>query len=104
MGPAAVLVADADSHYIDASPAAVALLGYSVEELRQRTVADVVAWSREWTADEWARYRADGEWTGAVELRRKDGTVIRVRSYAKTVKTRSGSVYLAVLTPDLDKT
>ncbi len=94
----AVLLADADSHYVGANDAAVALLGYSVDELRERSVADVVAWQREWTKAEWARFRADGEWTGPVELRRKDGARIRVRAHSKIIRSRHGAVYVSVLT------
>jgi PAS domain S-box-containing protein len=96
--PVAVLITDADSHYVDASQAAVALLGYSVDELRKRSVADVVAWQREWTADEWSRYKVEGEWKGPVDLRRNDGTVIRVHAHAKTVESSGGTVYISVLT------
>jgi PAS domain S-box-containing protein len=98
IAPAAVLVADAESHYVDANRAAVLLLGYTVEALRQKTVADVVAYQPEWTAKEWARYQAEGEWVGVVTLRRKDGTTVRVQAQAKAVRVSSGPVYLSVLT------
>src|SRR5215207_4071656 len=39
--PDAILVADAESRYLDANPAATALLGYTHAELLQLRVADV---------------------------------------------------------------
>jgi PAS domain S-box-containing protein len=68
-----VLVADATGRFVNASAAALSALGLSMEELLDRTVADVVAHSREWTAAEWRRYLASGRWDGPVRLRRRDG-------------------------------
>ncbi|MBV9121570.1 MAG: response regulator [Chloroflexi bacterium] len=97
--PHAVLVADADSRYLDANRAAVQLLGFTVEELRELSVADIVSYERQWTAEEWSRYRVEGEWSGKVELRRKDGTRVSVQALAKTVDMPVGSVHISVLNP-----
>jgi PAS domain S-box-containing protein len=48
----AIFVADADGRYLDANPAATALLGYDREELLTLSVADLVADESQWTARE----------------------------------------------------
>ena len=52
----AILVTDTDGRYLDANPAATALLGYSHEELLTMGVTNLVADSSEWTTREYTRY------------------------------------------------
>ncbi|MBW3632176.1 MAG: PAS domain S-box protein [Chloroflexi bacterium] len=93
----AILIADADGCYLDANPAATALLGYEREELLQMRVADLVAGEPEWIATEYARYQEEGSWRGELELRRKDGSTVPVELGATVVALPTGSTYLAVL-------
>ncbi len=93
----ALLVADADARYRDANPAAIALLGYGLEELRDLRVADVVAYATEWTAAEYARFRDEGAWRGELELRRKDGSIIPVEALATVVALPTGPMYLSAV-------
>ncbi|MFN8594439.1 MAG: PAS domain S-box protein [Thermomicrobiales bacterium] len=84
----AMLVADENGHYLDANPAAEALLGYTRDELYILSVPDIVSRDRGWTEAEYARFMAQGFWRGQLEVRRKDGTLIPVEA-AATVLTRS---------------
>lgn len=95
----AVLVADANSHYVDANEAAVRLLGYSIEELMSMSVADVVAQEPASTLAEYNRYVKAGRWDGEVELRRKDGEVLFLYARARVINLPAGVAYVSVLTP-----
>ena len=92
-----ILVADAARRYVDANPAATELLGYDREELLGLRVEDVVTDAPEWTADEYARYQAEGSWRGELELRRKDGTSVPVEALATIVDLPGGPVYLSAV-------
>ena len=81
-----VLVADATSRLVDASSAALRALGMSVEELRGRSVGDIVAQSAEWTQAEWQRYREAGRWEGAVTLRHVDGSALDANATAEILE------------------
>ena len=60
-------MADAESRYVDANPAAEKLLGYSRAELLSLRVADVVANQPDWTTAEWQRFQHDDIWAGEVD-------------------------------------
>jgi len=91
-----ILVADADGRFLDANPAAVALLGYGHDELLRLSVPDVVAAAREQTEAEYATFREHGQWRGELELRRKDGTLVPVEVQATAVDLLTGVVNIAV--------
>lgn len=93
----AVLVADENMRYLDANRAAVELLGWSVEDLREHTVADVVAAEREWTEDEYERFVRDGRWQGEVLLRSKMGTVTADANASTVVGPRGKKVFISVI-------
>ena len=93
----AVLVADEDMRYLDANPAAVELLGCSVDDLRERTVADVVVAQREWTEDEYERFVRDGRWQGEVLLRSRMGTVTADADASTVVGPRGEKVFISVI-------
>ena len=93
----AILVADAERHYVDANAAAVDLLGYPRDELLTLRVDDVVEGGPDWTATEYARFRAEGRWQGELELRRKDGTTVPVEARATVVELPDGPVNLSVV-------
>ena len=72
--PDAILVADADGRYLDANPAGLRLLGYSLEELRSKRIQDIVLPEEADRAERLHKERLTGppgrgEWV----LQRKDG-------------------------------
>ena len=79
----AILLADDEAHYVDANPAACALMGYSREELLQMTVWDVTPLPNlERGQDLWRAFIAAGKQSGEYSLRRKDGTTVDVECRA----------------------
>ncbi len=71
----AILLADDEARYVDANPAACALLGYSREELLRMTVWDVTpAPSREKGQELWRQFIAAGSQAGEYTVHRKDET------------------------------
>ena len=92
-----VLVADADAHLVDASPAILRLLKYSLRDLRQHSVADIVAQGRRWTAREWARYLADRTWDGPVTLLAADGTKLPAHAEARIVEAARSTWHISRL-------
>lgn len=71
----AILLADDAARYVDANPAACALLGYSREELLRMSVWDITpAPNRESGLDLWRRFIAAGTLSGEYTLRCKDGS------------------------------
>jgi len=93
----AVLVADAEGRYLDANAAAIALLGYTRDELQQMRVADVVAADPRWTEAEYERLKAEGQWAGELELQRRDGSTVPVEARATVVTLPTGTLYLSAL-------
>ena len=82
-----IFVADLDGHYLDVNPAACAMLGYSREELAQKTVFDVILpEDRQRIARSKEQLLALGhtevsEWT----LRRRDGSLVPVEASMKVL-------------------
>lgn len=93
----ALLVADEAGRYLEANPAATALLGYTRAELLQRGVDDVVAAGPAWAADEYQRFLQQGTWRGELEVRRRDGTVVPVEAHATVVLLPTRTVYVSAL-------
>jgi PAS domain S-box-containing protein len=92
----AVLVTDLEGRFIEANLAAATMLGYSRGELLSMSVADVTAWPIERIEAEFERFLTDGYWRGEVELRRKDGSTIRVDSRSSILETPAGRRALAI--------
>lgn len=72
----AILVTNDEGRYIDANPAACALLGYTHEELMQLTILDITAepFRQEgWAL--WQQFLARGSWSGEHSTLRKDRAV-----------------------------
>jgi PAS domain S-box-containing protein len=95
--PDPVLVADAESRYVDANAAALKLLGYTLAELQTMTVADIVAHGKEWTTCEFERFRATGSWEGRVVVRSRSRTLTVVEARATAVRLPDRTAYLSVL-------
>jgi PAS domain S-box-containing protein len=72
----AILVTNDEGRYIDANPAACALLGYTHEELMQLTILDITAEpfrQERWAI--WQQFLARGSWSGEHSALRKDRAV-----------------------------
>lgn len=93
----AILATDAEGHYVEANAAASALLGYSHEELLQMKVGDLVAGGASLGEAEFARFLESGDWSGELELRRKDGTTVTVEARAATIDLPGGGFYVSVI-------
>jgi PAS domain S-box-containing protein len=95
--PDAILVTDAECHFIETNVAAVTLLGYSREELSRLSVVDVVASGPSWVRREFARLRREGRWEGEVALRAKNGDLLPVEARAIAFRGQDGPQYVAFL-------
>jgi two-component system, sensor histidine kinase and response regulator len=93
--PDALLIANEEGYYIDANPAALALLGYTREELVRLSVRDIVAPGPVWAAEEFSRYVRDGKWQGDVELRAKDGRLVAAEAHAVVIPGPDGPIFAA---------
>jgi PAS domain S-box-containing protein len=93
----AVLVADMEGQYVEANLTAATLLGYSRTELLSMSVTEVTAHPRAWSESEFMRFSKDGYWRGMVDLRRKDGSLVRVDARASVLETSEGRWGIAVL-------
>lgn len=97
LGDQAVLLADDERRYVDASPAACELLGRSRDEILALRVDDLAPEpARPWVADAWARFRVEGTQAGTMVLARPDGTV-RHAAFTARANVAPG-VHLSVLT------
>ena len=93
----AILVTDEARRLRDANAAACALLGYTREELLRLRLEELVARDLDWTKQEFARYRSEGEWHGEIELRRRDGSTVPVEARATVVALPTGPVFLSAI-------
>ncbi len=94
--PDAIFVADATGRYRDVNPAAAALLGYTRDELLQKTVMDISVDSPV-AAEAYDRMLREGTWRGEHELRHKDGTIVPTEAQATAIVSPTGTVYLSVV-------
>lgn len=95
--PDAILLMDAEGHSIDANPAALALLGYTREELLRLSVTDIAASGPIWAAEEYARYLREGTWQGDVEFRTRDGHVVPAEAHAVVIPGPGEPLYAVFL-------
>ncbi|HEX8386607.1 MAG TPA: PAS domain S-box protein, partial [Rubricoccaceae bacterium] len=73
----AVLLADDDGRYVDANPAASALLGYSHGELVQMSLRDIApATQRSLAQESWTAFLASGQQSGEFVVQHKDGALV----------------------------
>ncbi len=93
-----VVVADRGASLVHASTAMLSRLGMSLAELRRLGVADLVAYSREWTEREWARYLDERRWEGQVTLLTRDGQRLAARARADIVNGDSAAWHVSRLT------
>src|SRR5579884_1157818 len=95
--PAALLVADAKSRYLAANDSAVELLGFSEQELRQMTVADIAVADADGALYE--QFVEEGSQRGMTPVRRKDGSVLLIRYEATDIPVGSTAIYVSVIHP-----
>jgi two-component system, cell cycle sensor histidine kinase and response regulator CckA len=92
----AILLADDAGAYVDANPAACALLGYQRRELLTLGVADVFASSdRTWARQAWNEFLERGDQHGECRLLRKDGAIVRA-DYSAIARIQPG-LHLSIL-------
>ncbi len=97
-GPA-ILLADSQAHYVDASAGVEALLGVPAELVLRQTLADLTPPDRRTDADGmWAAFLAVGSATGTFEILRPDGTRLAVAFRAEADCPRPG-IHASVLSP-----
>jgi CheY-like chemotaxis protein len=92
-----VLVADQEANLIDASAAALRTLGMGLDDLRRRSVADIVVHGSEWTRREWQAYRTNGRWEGSVTLRTAAGAELPAVATAEIVLAGGSEWHLSRL-------
>jgi PAS domain-containing protein len=97
-GPA-VLLADSQAHYVDASVGIEALLGVPAELVLRQTLADLTPPERRAeSARLWAGFLAAGSAAGTFEILRPDGTRLEVAFRAEADCPRPG-IHASVLSP-----
>src|SRR5258708_6831324 len=89
--PDAVLIADAEGHYVDVNQAALDLLGYTREEFLDLTVADLAVLNQSLTNDLYEQFLAKPWWKSELDVRRKDGSTVPVESRARRIELPTGT-------------
>ena len=97
----AILLTDDQRRYIDANPAACALLGRSREQVLASTVDQVMDLSPEAAEATWAGFLQQGSATGQVTLRLPDGRT-RVARFSAVANIQPG-VHLSILSDVTDE-
>src|SRR5215218_4702433 len=77
-----ILVATEEGRYIDANDPAVALTGYTREQLRELRLNEILVVDPDWGRAELESLRATGSWRGELDLLRKDGRLVPVEANA----------------------
>ncbi|MEO8476891.1 MAG: SpoIIE family protein phosphatase [Actinomycetota bacterium] len=95
--PDPVLVVDPAGSFVDVNPAALALLGYSREQILGMRVDDLGAEGAEVSRRRLEQLIRGGFWRGSLQLKRADGTSVRVFLTASIVEMEDGPRYVAVL-------
>ena len=90
----AIVLADDSGNYVQVNPAAAKMLGYSQHELTGMNAADITSGRQ--TDELWNEFMQDGSQTGAIELLRKDGSLV-ICHYNATSNILPG-LHLSILT------
>jgi len=92
----AILLADDGGAYIDANPAARALLGYEAHELRGLHFSRIFSPDDVgWAESSWREFLSVGQQSGECTLRRRDGSSVRVEFSA--IASIQPGVHLSIL-------
>ncbi|MCD6034091.1 MAG: putative two-component sensor histidine kinase, partial [Thermomicrobiales bacterium] len=94
--PDAILVVDARGHFIEANAAACRMLGFDLDTLLTKSLADLVS-SPEVAEAQVARFGASGEWRTESELRRRDGAHVPVEIWSQRLDLPTGAIGLSVV-------
>ena len=90
-----ILVTDEIGRFIDANPAALELLGYSLEELLKLRVPDIVASDPKAVDSEFSRYLKEGSWSGEYELKTRQGELVPVEIRASVIALPQRTLYVS---------
>lgn len=75
----AIMLANDDGFYVDANPAACALLGYSLEQLTRMCIWDLVPeYQQSLAQKEWQEFLTGGKLEGEITLQDKNGATVEV--------------------------
>ncbi|MFT4039207.1 MAG: PAS domain S-box protein [Thermomicrobiales bacterium] len=91
----AILISDENGAFLDANPAAEALLGYRRDELLKLTSADLLTTELSWSADELSAFFETGSWRSELEMVRSDGQPIQVEAVATNAQAPGGPIFMA---------
>ena len=79
-----LLIADEDQRYVGVTQGATRILGYPVDELLGRSIADLAAPAdREATPDQWLEFLRAGRQEGTFSLLDRDGRAVRLHYVAR---------------------
>jgi PAS domain S-box-containing protein len=82
--PEFMLIADEHQTYVGVTRVATRILGYSVDELLGRSIADLAAPAdREATPDQWLEFLRSGRQEGTFSLLARDGQPVRLHYVAR---------------------
>jgi PAS domain S-box-containing protein len=96
----AILVLDTEGHYLDGNAAVEKLLGYARDRLRRMHIEMIMAGPTGFTA--WSQivdecHAQEGQWSGELELRRRDGSLAPVEARATLIHLPAGPAYLLAM-------
>lgn len=87
------LVADSGERYVDANQATTTSLGYSREDLLRPQVANIVAGQSTWMEGVDAHFPQEGQWSGEIQVRWKDGMVAPVEAVATAAPGQTVTIH-----------
>ena len=88
--PDAILIASGDGSWLDANPAALALVGYGHAELLHLTISDIAAPEPAWPDSAQAHAFLDGGWHGEVAVCTRDRRMVPVAAHAVVIQGAHG--------------
>jgi PAS domain S-box-containing protein len=94
--PDAILVVDAEGHFIEANAAACRMLGYDLDTLLAKGLADLFP-SPDVAEGQIERFREAREWRTESELRRRDGAQFPVEIWSRRLDLPTGAIGLSVV-------
>ena len=93
----AVIVSDEAGRVLEINPSFTALTGYTLDELRTLPPGRLAAPGPRWVEVQRVRLTEQGAWSGELEVRRKDWTIVPVEASVSAVRLPTGTVLMGVL-------